>query len=796
MEKTWDMSPASRKMFMDMTCACVFVRGGGCLRACFVALWGLGGTDEGKETNRTGKNAGDGDGGGDADAVARVCLCVHVGGWVGGWCRDEGTGTRRLCMRPSDGPPIKTRPLASHPSTPTGPGTPRGDRRSLAVPVAVVRAARGVGYGVRGGGSAGKEKGALVARLLHEAKKPASGDWCGKMGLRWISPTNSPHHPTHRGHAGRAPLSWRRRMKKLDGAPQGKAAGSKEDASTPPPPNDVPSASSSAPSEEQPTPPSAPPAPRATKPASWTAAQPGVSAPEEQPTPTPPPPVRATKPASWTDDPRLLCAALEGFYKAHNPANLDKINGFLARYQGREAQLVADVEAKYKDKGVRLVDYLPSPSSSRGSSSVDMAALPGLLLSVFAKDKDKDEKQPRRGSFPSSSSSFSTPPRTVDETSTTASPSDAEVLSKLVAEKAHLGQLLKTTQTKLEVQARKAEALQRNLVNVMEKEHSLHTQAKEATARLALLEASAKRLEEEARAARAGEAAATRTMTAAVEMQHLLQAQVQSLTEELSVFLSPFDTQEDASSPEASAPPPAESSSAAPTPNQQRTTDESVLETCLKASRLELAAAYRARNELEEACFALKEAKDQATSRLVGLEEAHRVCLGEVGEMREGLGRAEEEFGRQAHRMEELEGALAMEREKAAGLETQLQDAQEAIEAADRARRELETFAHQFRKGVERAADARINQVLTQAKETVEELLAKQASVQAAQEEAAAVRSKEEEEEKGRLTQALVESRHQAARWEKEVGRLKEEIVRLGGGKEQEKVGVGRSGDV
>ncbi|EWM22154.1 hypothetical protein Naga_100064g2 [Nannochloropsis gaditana] len=137
-----------------------------------------------------------------------------------------------------------------------------------------------------------------------------------------------------------------------------------------------------------------------------------------------------------------LRTTLENFYRAHNPKNADKIDAFLKRYQGREPQLLLDVQAKYKDGGVHITDYMPNtvdveacvsvleeknsradtsavcnrrestalssffaPGDSKpavkakgdnhsASSSVDVGVLPALLLKAFKK-KDSTHSQPQ-----------------------------------------------------------------------------------------------------------------------------------------------------------------------------------------------------------------------------------------------------------------------------------------------------------------------------------------------------------------------------------------------------------------
>lgn len=125
---------------------------------------------------------------------------------------------------------------------------------------------------------------------------------------------------------------------------------------------------------------------------------------------------------------------------------MQRVDEFLSRYSGREAQLIQDIEEKYQDRNVKLLNYAPrstqasrevgvsfgcrvSQQSShrvcmdflldfRGQQDVGMAALPALLLNAFS-------KSPASGSSKDGAvngSSSATPPRTTP-TSSSASPS-------------------------------------------------------------------------------------------------------------------------------------------------------------------------------------------------------------------------------------------------------------------------------------------------------------------------------------------------------------------------------------
>lgn len=75
---------------------------------------------------------------------------------------------------------------------------------------------------------------------------------------------------------------------------------------------------------------------------------------------------------------RLLSAPWhrqENFYAKFNPANVPRVQEFLDRYRGREAQLVRDVEKKYEAQNVRLSSFMPPGGVSRpraASSSPSM----------------------------------------------------------------------------------------------------------------------------------------------------------------------------------------------------------------------------------------------------------------------------------------------------------------------------------------------------------------------------------------------------------------------------------------
>jgi hypothetical protein len=336
------------------------------------------------------------------------------------------------------------------------------------------------------------------------------------------------------------------------------------------------------------------------------------------------------------------------------------------------------------------------------------------------------------------------------------------------------------------------------------------------------LEIKVKEMEEEVQKAREREGGAREGGKAAVRMQQLLQGQLQSLIEELSVRVSPFEEVEEdkkknqqqqqqqgregeedsAYSPEASAPKPSqqqqqqkkstakskgpEEKEEEPEEEEQQqeqqqlhhhhSHEESVLQTSYNATRLELTLARSLTQQLHSSCSSLHQTNQHLSTRLAALEKEHLTLQETAREMHASLQQAESDFIRQAQQKEGLEKLLSEKEEESRKWECLAWEAEERVEEGREARRELEGFAQQFRRDVERAAEERVGQALSQASERVEELIKKNAIVREVAEEGWREERREGEEQVGRLTRALVESRAETTRREREVGRLREEL--------------------
>lgn len=81
-------------------------------------------------------------------------------------------------------------------------------------------------------------------------------------------------------------------------------------------------------------------------------------------------------------DPAMLKAALESFYGQHNPGNLRKVDDFMQRYQGREAQLIRDIEEKYnaglaeRAAPLSLAAFAPSSLPTDAAAGVPLPSPP------------------------------------------------------------------------------------------------------------------------------------------------------------------------------------------------------------------------------------------------------------------------------------------------------------------------------------------------------------------------------------------------------------------------------------
>jgi hypothetical protein len=153
----------------------------------------------------------------------------------------------------------------------------------------------------------------------------------------------------------------------------------------------------------------------------------------------------------------------------------------------------------------------------------------------------------------------------------------------------------------------------------------------------------------------------------------------------------------------------------------------------------------------------------------------------ELRERDAALSEAGAEMGRRAEEKDALEAMLRTARADCRHWEQAVEDAQVRIQEGEVARRALEAFAQEFRRDVEAAAEARIVTAMGRMREEMEELGARHAALRAAAEELRVREGQTGKEEMEGLTQALMQSRLETARREKEVKKLRVALARLSG---------------
>ena len=93
---------------------------------------------------------------------------------------------------------------------------------------------------------------------------------------------------------------------------------------------------------------------------------------------------------------------LHAVYKAHQPSRLEQISDLLAKWAGREAEIVAKVESKYLHPSVAAPSFraairLPISTSVKGQVGVARSSGAGLSLRESKENWEGRGRELRRG---------------------------------------------------------------------------------------------------------------------------------------------------------------------------------------------------------------------------------------------------------------------------------------------------------------------------------------------------------------------------------------------------------------